>query len=201
MNKIKATSIVALILIVLLSGLLSLAFLLNRTIKEKNRLNDNQTTLLTAAKYYKTSDSLNAAGVDRLTLKNSEFEKYNADLVKTVESLNLKVRRLQSVSQTGTETKYIIQTAIRDSLIYTSSIPDTIKCIKYADDWLKLSGCIQNKQFSGIVESKDTIVQAVHRVPRKFLFFKYGTKAIRQEVVSKNPNSRIAYTQYIEFKK
>jgi len=189
------------VLVILLMALALGSRMYAYQVREKTRLSDNQTTLLTAAKFYKTSDSLNAAGVDRLTLKNREFEKYNADLVKTVESLNLKVRRLQSVSQTGTETKYIIQTAIRDSLIYTSSIPDTLKCIKYADDWLKLAGCIQNKQFSGIIESKDTIVQAVHRVPRKFLFFRYGTKAIRQEVVSKNPNSRIAFTKYIEFKK
>jgi hypothetical protein len=35
-------------------------------------------------------------------------------------------------------------------------------------------------------------------VPKRFLFFKYGCKGIRQEILSKNPHSRIVYSQYIE---
>ena len=46
----------------------------------------------------------------------------------------------------------------------------------------------------------DTIKQIVHRVPKKFLFIKYGTKGIKQEVVSKNPHTKIVFTEYRELK-
>jgi len=201
MNKIKAIGIVAVIMAIMLISILSLAFMLNSTIKEKNRLNDNQTTLLTDVKFYKTKDSLSAAGVDRLTLKNSEFEKYNSDLVKEVENLNIKVRRLQSVSETGIKTEYKIKTVVKDSLVYRDGKPLTVQCINQHDKWMSLDGCIINKFFEGKMASIDSIDQFVHRVPRKFLFIKYGTKAIRQEVVSKNPNSTIYYSKYIELKR
>ena len=49
------------------------------------------------------------------------------------------------------------------------------------------------------VQSIDTIIQIVHRVPRKFLFIRYGTKGIRQEIVSANPHTHIVSARYIEF--
>lgn len=36
------------------------------------------------------------------------------------------------------------------------------------------------------------------RVSQRFLFIRWGTKAIRQEVVSSNPHTRIVYTDYIK---
>lgn len=196
LNKIKNS-----VLIILAVAFLLTAYLLKQANQEKNRLNDNQTTLLTDVKFYKTKDSLSAAGVDRLTLKNSEFEKYNAGLVKEVENLNLKVRRLESASQTGIKTEYKIKTVVKDSLVYRDGKPQSVQCINQHDKWMSLDGCIINKFFEGNVMSIDSIDQFVHRVPRKFLFIKYGTKAIRQEVVSKNPNSTIYYSKYIELKR
>jgi hypothetical protein len=48
------------------------------------------------------------------------------------------------------------------------------------------------------VRTVDTLHQVIHRVPRKFLFIPYGTKAIRQEVWTSNPNTELVYTEYIE---
>jgi len=75
-----------------------------------------------------------------------------------------------------------------------------LSCINYQDPYLTFSGSITGKQFSGLIQSRDTIVQVIRRVPRRFWFIRWGTKAIRQEVISKNPYSRIAYTEYIELK-
>lgn len=46
----------------------------------------------------------------------------------------------------------------------------------------------------------DTLDQAVHRVPHRFWFIKWGTKAIRQDIVCRNPYSQITYSEYIELK-
>lgn len=197
MKNLKLFSIVGLILAVVV-----LSFISNSQCSEKKRFKDNQHSLLTEVKHYRTSDSLNAASVEKLTLSNKEFRQSNEGLMATIDELNIKVRRLQSVSQTGTKTEYVIKTQIKDSLIYRDNNrpPDTLRCINYKDTWLKIAGCIQEKQFRGLIQSVDTIDQFVHRVPHKFLFFKYGTKAIRQEILSKNPHTDIVYTKYIELK-
>lgn len=169
---------------------------------EKKRLANNQEALLTDVETYKTEAGKNAASVLRLELSKSELEKYNKDLTQTVSDLKIKISRIQSASTTATSTDYSITTPVRDSIVYRDRlIPDTLKRITYNDAWLGLDGTIQKGIFSGNIQSRDTLVQIVHRIPKKFLFFKWGTKAIRQEVTTKNPHSKIVYTQYIELKR
>lgn len=170
--------------------------------REKIRLKANQETLLSDVRYYRTSDSLNAAGVNRLTLTCREFRKHAEELTGMVESLKLKVKRLQSISQTGSETQYDIKTVVRDSLVIRDSlIIDTLKCVSYADAWLTFNGCADGKEFRAEIESRDSLTTVVHRIPRKFWFIRWGAKAIRQEVISRNPHSRFIYTKYIELKR
>ena len=169
---------------------------------EKKRLANNQEALLTDVETYKTEAGKNAASVLRLELSKSELEKYNKDLTQTVSDLKIKISRIQSASTTATSTDYSITTPVRDSIVYRDRlIPDTLKRITYNDTWLDLDGTIQKGIFSGNIQSRDTLVQIIHRIPKKFLFFKWGTKAIRQEVTTKNPHSKIVYTQYIELKR
>ena len=189
-----------LFVIIILTGSLFVSVRSCQDIREdRNRLSDNQRSLMSDIEFYMTKDSLSAASVERLTLSNREFNQYCDDLEKQVKDLNLKVKRLQSVSQTATETKYVIKTVIRDSVIPERM--DTLRCINFRNDYLTLSGCVDRESFCGTIESRDTLVQIVHRVPRKFLFIRWGTKAIRQEVISKNPYSSIVYSEYIELKK
>ena len=186
--------------------LIAVAYLSNRveSLKdEKSRLSDNQETLLSDVEYYKTSDSLNAAGVNRLTLTNKEFKKYNTDLNNLVESLNIKVKNLQSISTTAVESNYNIKATLRDSIrLIDSLVFDTIKCFEYNSHYLNLRSCTEDGvNFETDVVARDSLYQIVHRIRWKFLFIRWGTKAIRQEVVNANKNSKITYSEYIEFKK
>lgn len=185
------------ILVIALTVALSVSVKSCSTIRaDRERLSDNQRTLMSDVDFYRTRDSLSAAGVARLTLSNREFSRYCGGLERTVSDLNIRVKRLQSVGQTATETQYVVNTVVRDSI----TPGDTLRCIDYRDHYLTLAGCIEGDRFAGFVESRDTIVQVVHRVPRRFWFIRWGTKAIRQEVVCRNPYSRIRYTEYIELK-
>ena len=74
--------------------------------RERRRLEANQHSLLTDIQFYRMRDSLSAAGVERLTLSNREFREYAGELEKTVNTLQLKVRRLQSASRTAVKTHY-----------------------------------------------------------------------------------------------
>ena len=64
---------------------------------DRNRLSDNQRTLLADIEFYRTKDSLSVASVERLTLTNREFRKYAGELKKTVEELNLKGKNISSL--------------------------------------------------------------------------------------------------------
>lgn len=165
--------------------------------KEVVRLGDNQRSLLSEIDLYRTKDSLSAASIERLQLTNREFERYCTDLKLQVEELGIRLKRVQSVSQTATNTFYPLYIPVRDSL----RDRDTVRCIDYRSPYLDISGCMDGDAFSGQISSRDTLIQVVHRIPHKFWFIKWGTKAIRQEVICKNPFANISYIEYIELKK
>ena len=169
---------------------------------ERQRLEANQHSLLTGVEYYRTRDSLSAAGVERLTLTNREFRRHAEELKQTVEDLQLKVRRLQSASRTAVQTEYPVEVRLRDTVMMrdTVTVADTLSRLHYVNPWVTLDGVIAGNFFRGRIESRDTLIQVVHRVPRRFWFIRWGTKAVRQEVTTRNPYSRITYTEYIELK-
>lgn len=194
MNKILLYVNVALILTVSV-----LSYWLNNVREEKKRLADNQEALLSDVDYYKTESGKSAASVLKLELSKSELENHCQDLTKTIDDLNIKIGMIQSVSTTVTKTEVEIQTVVRDSIVYRD-LPVNLKVVKWRDPWVTLNGVLDGETFSAKIESVDTLSQVVHRIPKKFLFIKWGTKAIRQEVVSSNPHSKIVYTEYIELK-
>lgn len=171
--------------------------------RERRRLEANQHSLLTDIQFYRMRDSLSAAGVERLTLSNREFREYAGELEKTVNTLQLKVRRLQPASRTAVKTHYPMTVRLRDTVVLrdTLTVADTLRRLHYENPWLTFDGTVCGDLCRGDVLSRDTLVQAVHRVPRRFWFIRWGTKAIRQEVTTHNPYSRITYTEYIELKR
>lgn len=173
--------------------------LYHRSREENRRLEANQKVLFSETVFYRTKDSLSVADVERLTWSNREFSRYCAELKQTIEKLRLKVRDLQSVSRTVTESHYPVQVVVRDSILPGKK--DTLKCIDYGDSYLTFSGCMEKQTFHGEISTRDTLVQVVYRVPRKFLFIRWGTKAIRQKILSCNPYNRIVYDEYIELKR
>lgn len=170
---------------------------------ERQRLEANQRSLMTDVEYYRTRDSLSAAGVERLTLTNREFRRHAEELERSVEDLQLKLRRLQSASRTAVTTAYPVETQLRDTVILrdTLNIRDTVSLLQFENPWLTLDGILEDNIFRGRIESRDTLVQLIHRVPRRLWFIRLGTKAIRQEVSTRNPYSRITFTEYIELKR
>lgn len=185
---------------VLIGTVAALSYFLSREKKETKRLTGNQRSLLEEVYLYRTKDSLSAASVERLELTNREFERYCEDLKARVEQLGIKVKRLQSVASTAVETEYKVITQLKDSVIFRDSAI-LLKCLELHTPYLDVSGCIDQNKFTGSILSRDTLYQIVHRIPHRFWFIKWGTKAIRQEIVSRNPDSRIVYSQYIELRK
>lgn len=173
---------------------------------ENKRLHNNQEALMGEVKLYETEAGKSAASVLRLQLNYEELERNYQGVCKEARDLGLKVKRLQSVAQAGTSTEIKVQTILKDSIVYVPKdnlvYVDTIKWFTWKDPpWVKVNGIIDSGKVNLDIQSIDTLVQIVHRVPKRFLFFRWGTKAIRQEIVSKNPHTKLVYSEYIELKK
>ena len=168
---------------------------------ESERKGANVSALEEGITFYRTKDSLSAASVQVLTLSNAEFKRYNEDLVKEAQALKLQVKRLESASTTAMQTSKEFVTQWRDSIVYNDGRIDTVRCVEYSDEYMYFSGCAVDSGFLTSIFILDTLVQFVYRVPKKIWFIKFGVKAIRQEVVSKNPNTEIVFTEYIKLKR
>nr|UWI25137.1 MAG: hypothetical protein [Bacteriophage sp.] len=196
---------------VLLAATAFLSYRVRTLQSERDRLQNNQTALLDDVAYYKTESGKYAASVQSLELSKSELQEHCNELVKTVEDLNIKIKRIQSVSETATKTEVPIKTEVRDSIVYRNPdslsvdparpIIDTLKRITFKDPWVELDGTINKNIFTGKIQTVDTLIQVIHRVPHQWWFFKWGTKAIKQEIRSSNPYTKIVYTEYIELKR
>ncbi|MEG2228458.1 MAG: DUF6549 family protein [Odoribacter sp.] len=162
---------------------------------ERKRFESNQDALLTENRAYKIRDSLNVVNFDRLVFDNRELKKYKGEAIRLIDDLNIKINRVQSITTAGTETLYEFKTVVIDSFI---DVP--VKIIEFKNNYVELSGVIKDKEFTGKIISRDTLVCVAHRVPRKIWFIKYGCKGVKMEIVCKNPNSRIVYPEYIELK-
>lgn len=196
----------------LLVAIAFLSYCVRSLQSERDRLNNNQTALLEDVEYYKTESGKYAASVQALELSKSEIQKHCDELARTVEDLNIKIKRIQSVATTATQTDIPIKTDVRDSIVYRVPdslklnpihpvLIDTVKRITFKDPWVHLDGTIDRGIFTGKIQTVDTLIQVVHRVPHQWWFFKWGTKAIRQEIRSSSPYTKIVYSEYIELKK
>ena len=170
--------------------------------QEKERLTGNQEALMDEVQYYQDEAGRNAASVQRLELSKAELEAYNGELTKRIEDLNIKLKRVQAATTTATQTNVEIKTIIKDTIIYRDTGMLVLPAIKWQDPWVNVDGIIKPDSTVDLsIQSVDTLFQVVHRVPKKFLFIRYGTKAIRQEITSSNPHTKIVYSEYIELKR
>ena len=165
----------------------------NSILKKENKvLQTNVTTLLTGAEQYKVNDSLNAATIANLELSISEYRRYKAEDKKLLERLKIDNKRLKGIINTQTESFYQQTTLLRDSvrmLLNPDSVetPVNIKTARFADQWHSLNVTIQGDSLNYKLRTKESLLITNHVVPKRFLFFKFGCREVRTEVVSKNP--------------
>jgi hypothetical protein len=200
----KKYLIIICLVLATLSAWLSHSLVKNRA--ECKRLQSNQEALMKSVELYETQAGESAASVNRLQLNYDDLERHYNNVCLEAKNLGIKVKRLQSVAQTGTHTDIKIQTEVKDSIIYAYKenlvYIDTVKWFSWHDPpWVDITGVIDSGRVNLNVQSVDTLLQIVHRVPKRFLFFRWGTKAIKQEIISKNPHAKIIYSDYIELKK
>lgn len=165
----------------------------NEKLKQENEiLQTNVSILMEGAEQYTTKDSLQVATIANLELSISEYRRYKAEDEKLIESLKIDNKRLKGVINTQTEAYYQQTTLLRDSVNMILSpdsveIPLSIKTASFADQWHSLNVTIQGDSLNYKLKTKESLLVTNHIVPKRFLFFKYGCREVRTEVVSRNP--------------
>lgn len=178
------------LLIIILAALLLAAgvfFTLWRTARhEQKRAQNNVETLATQAEAYRLNDSLSALSVGILELKISELKHLRAADAQMIDQLRLRLRRVESVAKVSTLTRYAFAAEGQNSW-------------HLKDNFIDFQARKDSSHLVVELKIRDTIVQVLHRVPRfKFLGIWFGTKAVRQEIVSKNPHTELVAAEYLK---
>ena len=178
---------------------------------EAERTKENQDILLHNGRVEigRTQSGRPRASVSAITLKTSDLKR-NPDSLLAVNRKELKIKnsRIMAAATTSTTTRVDVKAAIRPVPHDTCSRslsglyrPPDVSQVSWSDPWITLRGDIEGDSMQVHIESRDTLQMVVHRVPKKFLFFRYGTKGVRLSVVGQNPHSRLSYPRIIMFKK
>lgn len=173
---------------------------------DRDKYKSNTETLLQDVKTYQTKDSLNAVKVGNLTLKVSEYEKYRADDLALIKTLQTKNRDLQRVTTTQLETINELRGTVRDSIVYLpgDTVTTILRCIEYSDKWVDFDGCIINNTFSGKIITRDSLLIAETVQYKRWLGFLWKTNKIKNrqiDVVSKNPATKILGVEFVTIEK
>lgn len=175
--------------------------ILYRTHNEVARLRNNNEALTGETKLYKSRLGESAASALALQLELDEYRAQHASDMKQIKALKVRLRQVESVATAATQSEIEAKAPLRDTIITERLVTDTLSLFRWSDRWVNIEGVIRDKCVECHIQSVDTLRQVIHRVPHRFLFFRYGTKAIRQEITSSNPHTRIVYAEYIELPK
>ena len=181
MNKFFITCII--ILFILLAAVTRLY---NVTLKEKERFEANQTTLMTSLNNFKFRDSLNAVENGRLKLNLSELKELREADFKLIKELKLRPKDVETITK--------VKVVTRDSIIF--QLKDS--CINYESEWTKVSGCIGDTLS---IETSDSIAFIAHKeYKHKFLFFRWGLQRAKVKIINFNPRSSVKSPEWIDLK-
>ena len=167
-------------------------------IKENARLRGNQHALIEGVEFYRTESGKSAASVEVLQLELAEFRSLREQDAEEIASLGIRLRRAESYAKSVAMTTLTDTVIVRDTVVVRDTVTMPARHFAGEDAWSRVEGILFGDSLHYAIRTTDTLHQVVHRVPRKFLFIPYGTKAIRQEVWSSNPNTELIYTEYIE---
>ena len=181
MNKFFITCIIVLFIL-----LAAVTRLYNITLKEKERFEANQTTLMTSLNNFKFRDSLNAVENGRLKLSISELKELREADFKLIKELKLRPKDVETITK--------VKVVTRDSIIF--QLKDS--CINYESEWTKVSGCIGNTLS---IETSDSIAFIAHKeYKHKFLFFRWGLERAKVKIINFNPRSSVKSPEWIDLK-
>lgn len=180
---------------------------IKRLTEGRDRYRSNTEILLQDVKTYQTKDSLNAIKVGNLELTLAEYEKYRADDLALIKTLQAKNRDLERITTTQMETINELRATVRDSVVYLpgDTVMTVLRCVDIVEPWFELHGCATpDGQFTGTHINRDSLLIVETVQYKRFWGFLWKTKKIKNreiDVVSKNPATKILGVEFVTIEK
>ena len=134
-----------------------------------------------------THDTVEVVTSSVITAELSALRKQHIIDEQLIKDLGLKLKQLDAVQTTVTETKDTVKADFNDST----------KVFSYEDNWSHLEFRPCDTTFYYII--RDSLVTAIHHeYKHKFLWFRWGIKGYKVKHVNFNKNSRIVYNTYVK---
>lgn len=211
----RRLQVITAVLMVVFAGLALVAFRAYSDMKaDRDRLKENQNILLHNGKVdiKRTNTGLSQASVTALTLRSSEFRQSGDTLLQVAKSAGIKTSRISEAATASTTTSVEFKTRIFQTIVHdtvrdivarslTTFLPSRQLQLSWNDPWVSLSGTITDSMFHGSITAVDTLDIIVHRIPKRFLFFRFGCKQVRMDIISRNPHTRLTYARYYQLVK
>ncbi len=134
-----------------------------------------------------THDTVEVVTSSVITAELSALRKQHIIDEQLIKDLGLKLKQLDAVQTTVTETKDTVK----------ASFDNSSKVFSYDDSWSHLKFRLRDSTFYyNIRDSLATIVH--HEFKHRFLWWKWGVKGYKVKVVNFNPHSTIRYNTYVK---
>ena len=171
---------------------------LNRAKQMITALEKNERVLLYGLDTLRAKNGTLYAKTEALSLSESKLKKYNSELTAELKNLRIRVKDLESTSQTIIDTDIDITTPLRDTII----IPKVVsKAFDYKDPYVNIWGVVGQDSIKISYQSADTLRIFHYYERKKFLFFRWGIKSENWIIKNNNPNNRIAAFNVIQIEK
>lgn len=200
MNKIIGG--LGVVIIVLMITIFS-QYELNRSLREeRNTYRGNTQALLSDMKRMQVDSTTAAVDVKILKLTLDEYKHYRAEDLAQIKKLNVKVESLQSAAKQNLEVKADIKADIKDTLVVRDTVTIRLKKVEMNTPYLQVNGMIEDNRLTGKIFLPVNLYQAIwveHK--HRFLWWKWGVKAVHQTISSDNPHVLIKYSEMISIGK
>lgn len=180
---------------------------IKRLTEERDGYRSNTEILLQDVKTYQTKDSLNAIKVGNLELTLAEYNKYRADDLALIKTLQAKNRDLERITTTQMETINELRATVRDSVVYLpgDTVTTILRCVDIVEPWFELHGCATpDGQFTGTHINRDSLLIVETVQHKRFWGFLWKTKKIKNreiDVISRNPATKILGVEFVTIEK
>lgn len=191
MNRLQKTILFATIVVITMGVISKLVDTIKKQNIEIGRLDRNVSALSASEVQYKTKLGDAAVKIQALEMSQKELKKTNADLHKEISALNVCVKDALSASRTITKT-VIVETVKVDTI-------NNIPTAEYRDPWNTIRAETTGDSAKLSYVGTDSIVGVVSVKRKKFLFFRWGVKAIEYDLSNKNPKTKINIDIAVKF--
>lgn len=192
MNKWQKAFLFATVLVIVLGTISKLVDKIKEQAVELERRERTVTALQAAEQTYLTKLGDAAAKRQVLELSEKELRKSNADLHEEIKALNIRIK--DALSATKTTTKTIIDERVR-----IDTVNNVIQA-EYKDAWNNIRSEQVGDSARLYYEGRDSIVGVVSIRKKRFLFFRWGIKAVEYDISNKNPKTKVSIDIAVKFK-